>query len=302
MGAIAPPEIGGLAWLADKPFWSASAAACVVFAQGILVNQFDHDYRLASDRTWLPGLFYVLVASAVPQFQFLSPALLAATFMPISLGKIFGTYKSQLAFSQVFDAAFWLAVGALIFPPMLWLVAAGFVGLSIVRSFGLREQLVFLSGAFVPFFLGWLWAFWHDAGDSFWANQFDALATGFFHLGAETQLQALTQWGLLGGLFLLILLSFGAVYRKKLIQTQKCLSILYWFLLVAGASLLAQSQPPMTHFLLLAPTAGLLLSLIFMGFGSRRRLAEILFLALLCAIFGLMFWPDLSVISSLWPG
>lgn len=286
-------EGASVAWmchlLSEKPFWSAVTAATLVFVQAILLNNLDQKYRLAPDRTWLPGMVYALVASALPQFLYLTPPLFALTFILMGLNQLFGTYKQQVATGAVFDSAFWVMVGALCYPPVLLLLVAAFIGLSVLRSFNFRERVVFFSGAMVPLFLGWLWFFWHDEGGLFWQKQFGSLF-GFLHFDTSWDAKSLMQIALMLFLTLFVLLNFGAYYHKKLIQVQKYISIFYWFLFVGGLSALLQNQLRMEHLLLLAPTVALFLSLSFVGL-RNRGLAEILHFALLGLVFFLMFFP-----------
>ena len=275
--------------LAEEPFWSAAAAVVLVFLQAILLNNLDQKFRLAPDRTWLPGMIYALVASALPQFLYLTPPMLALTFILLALNQLFGTYKQQIATAAVFDSAFWVMVGALCYPPALLLLAAAFIGLSILRSFNFRERLVFVSGALVPLFLGWLWFFWHDEGGLFWQKQFGSLF-GLVRFDTSWDTKSLAQVAFMLFLSLFVLLNFGAYYHKKLIQVQKYISIFYWFLFVGGLSALLQKQLRMEHFLLLAPPVGMFLALSFTGL-RNRGLAEILHLALLGLVFFLMFLP-----------
>ncbi len=115
-----------------------------VMLQALMVNWLVDEFRLMSDRNWFPGLFYVLVTSILPEFLFISAPLVAATFVPISLRKVFKSYKSMQATPLVFDAALWMSVAALFYPPALMLLLAAYSGIMVMRSFQVREQLVFL--------------------------------------------------------------------------------------------------------------------------------------------------------------
>lgn len=88
------PYDGLAGWATNQPFWSAVSAAVLVFLQALIVNGMADSFRLMNDRNWLPGLGYALAASALPDFQFLSPPLIAATFVALAVRTIFLTYKS----------------------------------------------------------------------------------------------------------------------------------------------------------------------------------------------------------------
>lgn len=274
-------------WVEDIPRASALLATVFVYVQALLINYLADTFRLLPERSWLPGLFYALVASMLPEFLYLSPPLVGATFVPIALDRLFRTYKQGEVAYLVFDAAIWLTVGSLFFPPLFFSLVAGFVGLGIMRSFKLRERLVYFAGILVPFFLAWLWYFWCDNGRGFWTGQLSGYS-GFYHFAPQWTLKTIMAVGLLGALFLILLLSTGTYFHKKLIQAQKCITVLYWFLIVGALSLLLQGDFRTTQLLSIMPMVGIFLSMTVSSFRSRA-FAELLHLVLLGAIFFAQF-------------
>ena len=197
-------------WAATAPFYSALVAALLVYLQALMVNRLADEFRLMNDRTWLPGLFYILVSSVLPEFLFVSAPLVAATFVPISLRRIFKAYKITQATALVFDAAFWMSVAGLFYPPALILLIAAFIGVMVMRSFNLREQLVFLTGAIVPLFLAWLWYFWDDRGTEFRALQFGEIFQ-LYRFNATFDTRMLLKTAFLMSLLLVFLLDRKSV-------------------------------------------------------------------------------------------
>ncbi len=182
LGWVQPPEKlaegdGGLLYQtffgrADRNVtFSAISAAVLVFLQALLVNRLADTFRIMDDRNWLPGALYVLAASCVPDFLFLSPALVAATFIPIASLRIFSVYKQTVAYGAVFDSAFWITVASFVHPPAIWGLAVSYFGLFSLRSFPAREQFVFLTGILAPIVLAVAGYFWVDQAADFWQMQ-----------------------------------------------------------------------------------------------------------------------------------
>ncbi|MEO6758963.1 MAG: hypothetical protein ABIO24_05875, partial [Saprospiraceae bacterium] len=234
-------------------------------------------------------LFYVLAASCLPDFLFLSPPLIAATFIPLSLRRIFQAYKVPNATALVFDAGWWATLGSLFYPPTIFLLLAAYAGVNVMRSFNLREQLVYLSGVFVALFLAWLWYFWSDRGGTFWAVQFSGLF-GFYHFAPDMGTERILKTLVIAILLCTVVLSFGTYFHRKLIQAQKCVSTLYWFLFVGGGVILLQYDPSPAHLLLIMPSVGIFMALSF--FSLRNRLiAEVFHFALLGVVLFIQFMP-----------
>lgn len=274
-------------WASAHSFYSAAGAAILVFIQSLFVNNLADEFRILNERSWLPGLFYALVTACLPDFLFLSPPLVAATFIPVVLKRIFKTYKQPNATALIFDAAFWTLVASLFYPPALFLLVSAYAGIIVMRAFKLREQLVMSSGIFVPLFLAWLWYFWTDRGGEFWSVQFGSLIQKYrFESALNTRI--LLESIMMGVLFLIVLLSYGTYSFRKLNQIQKYVSVLYWFLFAAGLMVLVQSDPPPVHLLMLMPSMGIFLSMTFSAF-RNKLIAELLHFVLLGYILFIQF-------------
>ena len=299
LGVVQPGQMqqanGGLlysaafGWATDQPFYSALGAAVLVFVQALQINRLADEFRLMSDRSWLAGLFYALAASCLPDFLFLSPPLVAATFVPIAMRRIFQSYQKSNGAAYVLDAALWVTVGSLFYPPAIFLLLASVAGVLTMRSFSFREQWVFVTGVLVPLVLGWLGFFWADQGTSFVINQFSGLF-GLYRFDSDWSTQTILKAVALGAVVLFVLFNSGRFYYRKLIQTQKCITVLYWFLAVAGGAALLQGDMLPAHFVLLMPSAGIFFSMVFSSM-RNRMLAEIAHLLLIGFVLFIQYLP-----------
>jgi hypothetical protein len=276
-------------WATDHTLISAGVAAILVFIQALLVNNLADEFRILNDRNWLPGMFFVLVTAILPDFLFLSPPLVATFFVPISIRRILQVYKTPNAIALIFDTALWITVGVLFYPHALFLLIAALAGLNVMRSFAVREQLVFVSAIFVATVLVWLGCFWYDVGSLFIKMNFVEI-WGFYNFGAAISIVQYYELGFLLFLFLIVLLGFSFYYSRKLIQTQKSISVLYWFFLMGSLGYLLSKEPYLAHFMIVMPSVGIFLAMGFMAVRSRV-LAEIFHLILLGALFFLQFFP-----------
>lgn len=300
LGMVQPGEMqqanGGLlyatffGWAADEPFYSALGAAALVFLQALQVNRLADEFRLLSDRTWFPGLFYILAATCLPDFLFLSPPLLAVTFVPMAMRSLFQSYQKSNGAAYVLDAALWITVGNLFYPPTIFLLLAAVAGVLVMRSFSFREQCVFVTGVLVPLVLSWLGFFWADQGTAFLSRQFTGLF-GLYRFGSVWDALTILKAVSLGAIVLFVLFNSGRFYYRKLIQTQKCVTVLYWFLGVAGAAALLQGDMLPAHFVLLMPSAGIFFSMVFSAM-RNRMLAEIAHLLLLGFVLFIQYLPN----------
>jgi hypothetical protein len=293
---LAPEQEGVLyqwlcGWLTEYPRLSALFAALLVFVQALLVNNLADEFRILEDRSWLPALLYAWCTALLPDFLFMSAPLAAATFIPVAVRRICKIYKAKKATSLIFDSGFWIAVAVLLYPSAAFLPLGMLIGVNIMRSFGLRDQWVFVSGTVAAFALAFMACFWEDQGGLFLSRQMSDWL-GLYRFQPERQLPALAYSLALLVLMTYVVLSFGGYYFRRLIETQKYISVLYWVLFGAIAGALLQPAAHWAHYLLAMPAVGILVAMSLAGI-RRRLIAEILFLLLLGALGALQFMPDL---------
>lgn len=291
LGWVAPPEgeeapagwlylwlLGGLG---AAPLWSAIAAAGLVFVQALMVNRLANKYRMAEERTWLPGMLYGLMTSCVPDFLFLSPALVATTFLPLGLWRLFSVYRRPLAFSAVFDAAIWFTLATLFYPPASWFILVGFLSFFTLRSFSVREQMVYAVGVGAILIIAQAALFWYDRLEDFWAIQIANLIA-WPQVSIPQDIHSRLSIGMMGLLLFIVAFGFNLYYHKRAIQIRKYIDILYWFLLAGVVSAFFRPSSTLDGFLLCGPTAGIFLSYLFQA-SRNNPLMELSHLVLFVA-------------------
>ncbi len=122
--------------------------------QAVLINVLVSNHRLASEVSLFPGLFYILIASSLPDFLCFSPIHLANTFLIIALGILMATYKQSSCADLIFNVGLWLGVASLFYPPFLLFLFVGMAGLNVLRAYKIRERLMILAGMADPVFSG----------------------------------------------------------------------------------------------------------------------------------------------------
>ena len=266
---------------------SAQVAAALVFVQALLVHRLADKYRMMEERTWLPALLYGLAASCVPDFLFLSPALVVTTFILLGLQQLFSVYRRPLAFSAIFDAAVWFTVATLFYPPVVWFLLAGFLSFFILRSFSLREQIVYAVGILAILTIVHAPLYWYDLLDDFWAIQLSR-SFSWPHPSIPQELRLRLSVGMVSGLLLIAALGFSVYYHRRAIQVKKYIDVLYWFFLAGTLSAFFRLGNTLDGFLLCMPSAGIFLSYLFQGF-RRNPLIEFFHLTLFISVLVVQF-------------
>jgi hypothetical protein len=284
--------LGG--WLyrqaAALPTWGYLAALLTaLFVAGVIVNAAFFEHRLTHRQNLFAGLFVGVMSLALPQFIGLPTLHAANLFLLVSLTQILQVYGARGQAVAIFNAGFWLGVATLFVPNYLWFLLPVLMSLSYLRATRTREILMVLIGLILPWFFAAVYWFWHDDLSYFLDRQFLA-AFAWFRPG-RLALPGYSQLGYYAVLIGLALSAHGGIRRKLGVAGRKKLSILYWFLVFAGLSLLSSGTQPGNHYLLvLAVPLGITLSLYFSRLGPSAGEAAHLLLLVVTLLFHFLPW------------
>jgi len=96
---------------------------------------------------FLLGIFLCYAISQNP----LHPILFAQLLISASMWRFASIYKSNQAFSAIFDGAFALSTATVLYPPYCIFIPICFICLLTLRSFSLREWVLTLTGLVIPY-------------------------------------------------------------------------------------------------------------------------------------------------------
>ncbi len=243
------------------------AALILVFFQATFINIIVLKFRLSREASLLPGLFYCLLASMLPEFLTLSTILLSNTFLILAVYYMLDIYKgSKSVAGTVFDIGFWLGLASLFNYSYILLVIWGVVGMSIMLGIRFRDILILLLGFILPYFLFGVYLFWYDKLPLFFTNFYN----NFGWLGFIPQTSATTYIKLsIMGLFILTgIFVSGSFFSQKALSVQKSFNILYWLLLVSGLTIFVVLHIGLDHLLVVVLPLSIFIAFLFQRFSK----------------------------------
>jgi len=153
IGHISPFFDSVLSPILQEPIINRLIAGALVFWQCILVNRVMVRQKVFSTNTLFPSLFYFLTLSISPEATYLSPSLLALTFILLSLNKILDSYLDKTAYSKVFDSSILMSLALFIHPPFLIFAPLIWIGISIFSQVEWRHWVLSILGLACPWFI-----------------------------------------------------------------------------------------------------------------------------------------------------
>lgn len=278
-------------WVYDWIGYQSNAALItsmiLLLIQAFYINILVSEHRLSAEVNLFPGLFYILISSFLPEFNYLTPMLMANTFFIIALGEVLATYKKPNVADRIFNVGFWIGIASLFYPSYLALIVFGFAGLNMLRAYKFRERLMSVCGLLIPYILAGTYFFWFKK----WPEFLSMISQNFAFLSFVETTPAVVYRSL--GIFTVLILVVNFSHRsyqlKQKMEVQRKINILFWGLLSTAFSVLIQSDITVSHLLITSFPIGILLSLNFTNMTSR--MAEVIHLLLLAGVLALQFQP-----------
>lgn len=269
-------------WVAGGSyFWFALATVLLLFAQAFALNFLVAEHRLLSTTNLFPGVFFLMISSAVPAFLPLTPLHIANICLLIALWQLMSIYKAATCADRIFNIGFWIGIASLFYLSYSVFIILAIVGINIMRAFDIRERLMAIIGFVIPYLLLAVYFYWNDDFGWFVEKQFIA-SLGFLSFRSAEIWEAYTAVGIFAILIIISLMSANSYLFKTQIQVQKKINILFWTLLIAALSLLLQNNIGIEHLLIFATPLSVFIAINFSKL--KPQIAETLHTILLVAI------------------
>lgn len=269
--------------LEDHALIQSIIAIVLVFFQATFVNFIVNRNRIARVPNLLPGLVYVLLISILPDFQILSPVLIATTFLLVALNSCFNSSKKQTAAGSIFNVSFFISVATMFYFPFCVFLVAAYISLLTIRTFRGLERMQFLIGAILPLFLFATYFNWYDVLPQYLPQYF------INNIGLFDWRNGISQYEIIVlvcfiGLVLFSFIRYGELRKKKNVLAQKKIDILYWFLLLTIPTLFLWNNIGLEHLIILVPSLSILVGMFLLNL-KNPIVAELIHVAGLLALF-----------------
>jgi hypothetical protein len=208
-------------------------ALVLIIFQAYIIIRLNYKFIFIENKTYLPAVLYVILASALSRLQHLHPVVLANFFLMAAINRTFVISKQKLLLKQYFESGFLIGLGGLFYPPFILVLPVVWFTLFILRSFNGREWFSTLIGFFTPpsMYLAVL----------FLLNKMQAFINplnAYVNYNAKLfTISDISFWALVVIGFILIIALFNSLrfIGTKKINTRKYFSLLFWFLALSVA-------------------------------------------------------------------
>lgn len=175
-------ELGGplfdwlMGYLGDSKWLLLLCGMVVNLTSASVLNFASNGHSFNRKENFFPALVFLLFGSINLTWWYLNPVSIAILFFLLALRRLLRIYRVQAVTGNLFDVGFFLAMGALFFPPMILTFPLIWMSLLQLRAFDFREWLVPITGLLIPFIYTGMVYFFNDF--TFDASEFLAVEDG----------------------------------------------------------------------------------------------------------------------------
>jgi hypothetical protein len=152
-------------------------AIFLVIQQAFYFNQFLINYNVYDEKTYTPSLFYVIFMCISVDFFFLTPPLIALSFLLPVMKNVFKPEYKSLD-QDIFVSGIYLGIANLIYLPTFWFLLLTLVGYIFFRTSSIKTLFVILYGYGVVIFTFLAYLYYYDLLGAFYSQNIGAYISG----------------------------------------------------------------------------------------------------------------------------
>ena len=266
-------------------------ALVLVLLLGLIFNGILNQYNLLGNRSYLPGIIFLIITANLPEYQILHPVYFATLLLIYSWNVLINGDFGGNTMAAYFNSALLLGLSTLFYPNYSYLIIIIYASTSLNRVGNIREFIMISLGILTVwyFYLSLFFIFTNKFNFSginndiaFTVSDFSSLKPGqiiFFYYFALIVLLASFQ-------------STRSIALKK-IQIRRNLKILFiWFLIGCAIFIFTNSGFELVYLVAIPLSA---LVTIFFENTELKWVKEIAFILLLLVTLMNQFFPNLIV-------
>jgi len=134
------------------PILSYLLGITLILFQGVIISGIGGENQLFIQNSNLPAFVLALMYSMVSQLNWISPSLVASTFLVLALKQIISIYNQKSVDGEVFRTGILIGLASLFYLPSIGMFVVLFYNLSIFRTFHWKEYVISIFGVMSIYF------------------------------------------------------------------------------------------------------------------------------------------------------
>jgi len=268
-------------WFSNRVVQVLFAFVLVLF-QSVFLNNIVSGNSIIQQKTFLPGLIYLLLMSSFPGFLSLNPVIIANLFFIFIFYNLIKIYDQPEDYERIFLIGFLTAVSSMFYFPAFYFLGVIWYGFLILRLFDWRAWVISLVGFITPYLFLMVYYFWFDKFN-FRSNEYLDYFRHFNKLIVSFPAYSKLFLSLYVLLILFSLFIFYNTTGDKIIRVRNIRIIMIWLFVLTGLSIFLAGNNLIFHLeIFFIPASVFIANFLFSL--KRKYISEIILTLLIAAI------------------
>lgn len=194
-------------WAGKNQFVYETIASILIFIQTLYFVFIANRRNLFNEKNYIPGLIFLVLMNAAFDFLKLSPALMANTFVLMSLNSTLRQIeKREGVGDDVFESGLFLGIATLFHLPSFILIFWAILVLFLYTGINIRQSFMVILAYFMPIFFMFLYFYFNDQSEYF-------LDIWLFNLSSKFDFSLLGLRDILVSMLIPMLVGFFGIIR-----------------------------------------------------------------------------------------
>lgn len=258
----------------------------LILCEAILINYMVWKNGIIDTTTYLPALVYIVLMSLQPEMFSLHPIIISNLFMLLAVHMLMQTYRKETAYSDTFNAGFFISLSILFYIPSIVFIFLLWIGLIILRPFVWREWVISFIGIILPWIYLVFYYFWNDRLDML---EYDTLYYAFITPQKSFNIYSFTLPESIQAIILVLcaLLTAGKLFSdfgKGTVRERSNLLLLFWFFIFSIISIFLAPEYSIPYLSFLSIPFSVFFSS-YLLFSQKTWISETVIILLIISIF-----------------
>lgn len=141
-----------MGWLPHNFMVNSIITLALSFIIGLWLLGLNSKHIIIKQRTYIPTLIYIIIATSILPLQRITPAVFAAFFFIPSINHLLSIYQSPNVLDHLYRSGFYIGLASLFYAPSSTFLIGLLIAATVIKSTNTKEFLAPIGGFLTPWF------------------------------------------------------------------------------------------------------------------------------------------------------
>lgn len=141
-----------MGWLPNNFLLNTIITFALSLIIGLWLLGLNSKHIIIKQRTYIPTLVYIIIATSILPLQRINPAVFAAFFFIPSINHLLSIYQNPNVLDHLYRSGFYIGIASLFYAPASLFLVGLLIAATVIKSTNAKEVLAPIGGFLTPWF------------------------------------------------------------------------------------------------------------------------------------------------------